>query len=86
LTSMWMSSPGRRGTYRFGGSGGASRDNRFKPTRASTAHTVETAICNFAAIAVLVIRVRRNISMSCSTFAGVRDGTRFGADDRSTSA
>ena len=53
--------------------------------RASTAPTVETAICSFAAIAVLVIRNRRNRSITASTRAGVRFATLLGADDRSSS-
>ena len=43
---MWMSSPGWRRQYRFGGSGGSSLDNRFSPIRLSTDVTVDNGIAS----------------------------------------
>jgi hypothetical protein len=81
--SMWISSPACRRAYRFGGSGGSSRESRFRPRRVRTAQTVDTAIPSFAAIAELVIRDRRSRSITTSTFSGVRVGHDAGRLDRS---
>jgi len=55
------------------------------PARRSTADTVESAIDNTSAISAAVIRNLRSATIASTRNAGVRCGTRFGADERSTS-
>jgi hypothetical protein len=81
--SRWISSPAWRRQYLFAGSGGSSRDSRLSPTRASTAHTVDTARPSSAAIIELVLRSRRNATIAASTAAEVRAGDECGREDRS---
>jgi hypothetical protein len=56
-----------------------------RPTRRSTAETVESAIDNSSAISAAVIRNLRNTTIASTRPAGVRRGTRLGADERSSS-
>ena len=55
------------------------------PTRRSTADTVESAIDNSSAISAADIRSLRNATIASTRSEGVRWGTRFGADERSSS-
>jgi len=53
--------------------------------RLSTAETVDSAIPKHSAISLLVIRSRRNSSMTSTRSPGVRCGIRLGAEERSRS-
>jgi len=55
------------------------------PIRASHRETVESAMPNTSAISAAVIRNRRSASIASRRSAGRRDGTRLGAELRSSS-
>jgi len=80
-----MSSPGWRRTYRFGGSGGSNRLSLPNPTRNKTADTVESAIARQKAISAPVMRSLRSSTITSTRSSGVRCGTDFGAEERSSS-
>ncbi|MGH3057062.1 MAG: hypothetical protein ACRDPP_02360, partial [Gaiellaceae bacterium] len=63
----------------MGGSGGARRDSRPRPTRRKIAFTVESAIESSPAISAAVMRTRLSATTACTRLAGVRCGIRPGA-------
>jgi len=81
---MWTSSPGRRFSYRFGGSSGSNRQSLPSPIRVKIPETVETGIASVSAISAPVIRNRRNEAMTATRASSVRNGTDESVEQRST--